>query len=140
MRDQKDLKSIKKGSIGSQIKGQLIQSAENLLNNTFWWKIRPTLGPSIYGTKCDTDKPRYKIGIQSDWKSPKRGSSPRNLPTMPKYGCTHPPSPPGVLCLLDLGHIKMMMVEEARWGPMKGSDYCTRNLTAKNDIESSQTI
>ncbi len=33
---------------------------------------------------------RYKIGTQSDWKSPKRGSSPRNLPTMPKYGSTHP--------------------------------------------------
>ncbi len=34
---------------------------------------------------------RYKIGTQSDWKSPKQGSSPRNLPTMPKYGCTPPP-------------------------------------------------
>ncbi len=29
---------------------------------------------------------RYKIGTQSDRKSQKRGSSPRNLPTMPKYG------------------------------------------------------
>ncbi len=24
--------------------------------NTFCWKIRPTLGPSISGTKCDRDK------------------------------------------------------------------------------------
>ncbi len=28
----------------------------NLLNNTFWWKIRPTLGPSISGARCDRDK------------------------------------------------------------------------------------
>ncbi len=55
------------------------------------------------GTKCDRDKPifsaerggqsdcgRYKIGTQSDRKSPKRGSSPRKLPTMPKYGSTPP--------------------------------------------------
>ncbi len=56
MRDQKDLKSMKKGLIGSKIKGKLIQNALNLLNNTLWWNIRPTLGPSITGTKCDRDK------------------------------------------------------------------------------------
>ncbi len=27
-----------------------------LLHNTFWCKIRPTLCPSISGTKCDRDK------------------------------------------------------------------------------------
>ncbi len=32
----------------------------------------------------------YKIGTQSDWKSKERGSSLRSLPTMPKYGSTHP--------------------------------------------------
>ncbi len=36
MRVQKDLKSMKKGSIGSKIKGKFIQNALNLLNNTFW--------------------------------------------------------------------------------------------------------
>ncbi len=66
---------------------------------TFWWNIIPTLGLCISGTKCDRDKLifsaersvnmlRYKIGTQSDWKSPKLGSSPQNLPTMPKYGST----------------------------------------------------
>ncbi len=30
-----------------------------MLNNTFWWKIRPTLRPSISGTKCDRDKPIF---------------------------------------------------------------------------------
>ncbi len=32
----------------------------------------------------------YKIETQSDWKSKKRDSSPRNLPIMPMYGSTHP--------------------------------------------------
>ncbi len=48
------------------------------VNNTFWGNVRPTLGPSISGTKCDRDKwimqkegvdqfvLRYKIGTQSD--------------------------------------------------------------------------
>ncbi len=27
-----------------------------MLNNTFRWKIRPNLRPSIIGTKCDRDK------------------------------------------------------------------------------------
>ncbi len=66
-------------------------------------KNRPTLGPSISGTKCDRDNPnylqkegvnrivlRYKIGTQSDCKSQKWGSSLRTPPTMPKYGSTHP--------------------------------------------------
>ncbi len=64
MRGQKDLKSMKKGSIGSKVKGKLIENALNLLNNTFWWKIRPTLGTSISGTKCDRDKPIFSaIGL-----------------------------------------------------------------------------
>ncbi len=50
-----------------------------ILNNTFWGKIRPTLGPSISVTKYDRDKLiylqkeevnqivlSYKIGTQSD--------------------------------------------------------------------------
>ncbi len=39
-----------------------------MLNNTFWWKITPTLGPSISGTKCDRDKPIFSAekGGQSD--------------------------------------------------------------------------
>ncbi len=43
---------------------------------------------------------RYKIGTQSDRKSQKWGSSPRNLPTMPKYGST-----PRGLLLRSLNHI-----------------------------------
>ncbi len=42
-------KSLKRESIGLKIKEKLIQYAfKKLLNNTFWWKIRPTLGPSKY--------------------------------------------------------------------------------------------
>ncbi len=39
-----------------------------MLNNTFWWKITPTLGPSISGTECDRDKPIFSAekGGQSD--------------------------------------------------------------------------
>ncbi len=50
------------------MKGKLIQNAYNLLNNTFWWKITLTLGPSISGTKCDRDKPIFSAekGGQSD--------------------------------------------------------------------------
>ncbi len=50
------------------MKGELIQNALNLLNNTFWWKIRPTLGPGISGTKCDRDKSIFSAvrGGQSD--------------------------------------------------------------------------
>ncbi len=73
-----------------------------MLNDTFWWKIKPTLGPRISGTKCDGGKPivscRKRGSIGSCWgikypirlKMPKRGSSQRNLPTMSKYGSTHP--------------------------------------------------
>ncbi len=51
---------------------------------------------SLSGTKCDRDKLQkeginlivveYKIGTQSDWKCPKQGPSPWNLPIMRKYG------------------------------------------------------
>ncbi len=44
MDSQKDLKSMKKVSIGSKVKGKLIQNVLHLLNNTFGWKIRPNLG------------------------------------------------------------------------------------------------
>ncbi len=27
-----------------------------MLNNTFWWNNRSTLGPRISGTKCDRDQ------------------------------------------------------------------------------------
>ncbi len=36
-----------------------MQNALNLLNNTFWWKIKPNLGPSISETKSDRDKPIF---------------------------------------------------------------------------------
>ncbi len=48
---------------GSQLdwksRRKLIQNNQNLLNNTFWWKIRPTLGHSISWTKCDRNKPIF---------------------------------------------------------------------------------
>ncbi len=39
-----------------------------MLNKALWWKIRPTLGPSISGSKCDRDKPILSAerGGQSD--------------------------------------------------------------------------
>ncbi len=38
------------------------------ISNTFGWKIRPTLYPSISGTKCHRDKPIISAerGDQSD--------------------------------------------------------------------------
>ncbi len=88
----------KRGSIGSKIKRIFIQNALNLLNNTLWWNITPTLGHSIYRTKYDREKLiflqkemvnrivlSYKIWTQSDWKFAKWGSPPNNLPTMHKY-------------------------------------------------------
>ncbi len=59
MSGQKILNQWKRGSIGSKIKGKFIQNALNLVNNTFWWRIRPNLGPCISGTKCDRDKPIF---------------------------------------------------------------------------------
>ncbi len=67
---------MKMGSIVLKIKRKFIQ---NLLNNTFFGKKRPTLCPNISGTKCDRQISfflqkeganqmvlRYKIGTQSD--------------------------------------------------------------------------
>ncbi len=45
---------------------------------------------------------RYKIGTQSDGKSQTRGSSPQNLPTMPKYGSTPLPLGPQDLIIINL--------------------------------------
>ncbi len=74
------------GQLDWKSRKKFIQNASNLSTNTFWWKIRPTLGPSISGTKCDRDNRfflqkegvnlivlGYKIGTPSDWKSPKWG-------------------------------------------------------------------
>ncbi len=83
MRGQKDLKSMKMRV--NWIENQR-ENWYKILYNTFWWKIRLTLGPSISGTKCDRDKLiffaekgvnqialRYKIGTQYVWKFQKRG-------------------------------------------------------------------
>ncbi len=90
-----------------------------LYNKAFWWQIILTLGHSISETKCDRDKLIFfcwkrlsiwscwginKIGIQSDWKSPKQGSSPRNVPTMPKYGSTLPRSSSQPTCTCGLNN------------------------------------
>ncbi len=69
MRDQKDLRSREKEVRLDWKSGRkLIQNALKLLNNTFWWKIIPTLGPCISGNKCDRNKPFFSVerGGQSD--------------------------------------------------------------------------
>ncbi len=58
----------KRGQLDWKSRGKLIQSAYNLLNNTFWWKIRSILCSCISGTICDRDKPFFSAerGDQSD--------------------------------------------------------------------------
>ncbi len=34
----------------------LVENTSQLLNDRLWWKIRPTYGPIICGTKWDRDK------------------------------------------------------------------------------------
>ncbi len=47
-------------SIDRKSRWKFIQMLKNSqIIHTFWWKIRPTLGPSISGTKCDKDKPIF---------------------------------------------------------------------------------
>ncbi len=56
------------GQLDWKSRRKLIQNAKNLLSNTFWWKIRPILSPSISGTKWDRDNPIFSAerGGQSD--------------------------------------------------------------------------
>ncbi len=42
MKGQKDLKSL-----DWKWTRKVVQNASNLLNNTFWWQIRPIVGSSI---------------------------------------------------------------------------------------------
>ncbi len=44
------------GQLDRKSRRNFIQMLYNLLKNTFWWNIRPNLGPSISGTKCDREK------------------------------------------------------------------------------------
>ncbi len=54
---QKDLKSMMKG----------VNWIENQGENTLWWKFRPTLGPSISGTKCHFKNWQFKkTGVISE--------------------------------------------------------------------------
>ncbi len=67
IRQQSDLRFCKNGGskrskinengaqIGLKIKQKIYAKCLKSVN-TFWRKIRPTLGPSISGTKCDRDK------------------------------------------------------------------------------------
>ncbi len=59
---------MKKGVNSIENQGENWYKMLSLLNNTCWWKIRPTLDPSISGTKCDRDKPNFSAerGGQSD--------------------------------------------------------------------------
>ncbi len=51
-----------------KILGKIDTKCLKSVKNIFWWKIRPTLGPRISGTKCDKDKPILSAerGGQSD--------------------------------------------------------------------------
>ncbi len=69
------------------------------------WKLgkRGSIGLNINTMRCQSDRAwlfegfeDVEKGTQSDRKSKKLGSSPRNLPNMPKYGSS-PPPPPGLL-------------------------------------------
>ncbi len=64
MRGQKDLKSMKRGSIGLKIEEKI----DTKCLKSVWWKNRPTLGPNISGTKCERDKLIFSAerGGQSD--------------------------------------------------------------------------
>ncbi len=95
---------LKRWSIRMKIKEKIYTKCfKTVKKYILLWKIRPILGPSICGTKCDSDKPifsqkegvnritmSHKIRILSNWKSQKWGSSQRNLPNMPKYRSTLP--------------------------------------------------
>ncbi len=49
MNGQKYLKSMKKAVNQIENQGEIDTNVLNLLNNTFWRKIRPNIGPSISG-------------------------------------------------------------------------------------------
>ncbi len=55
-------------SIGLKITEKIDTKCLKMLNNTFWWKIRPIFNPSISGTKYDRDKLIFSAerGGQSD--------------------------------------------------------------------------
>ncbi len=57
-----------RGQLDQKSRRKFIQNAWRLLNNVFCWKNRPTLRPSISGTKCDRDKPIFSAerGGQSE--------------------------------------------------------------------------
>ncbi len=102
MRGQNDLRSMEKGVNWIENLGEnrykMLQNSEIV---HFDEKFRPSLGPSLSGTKHDRDKlifPQkegvneimlmHKLGTQSERNSQTRGSSPENLSTMSKYGST----------------------------------------------------
>ncbi len=51
------------------MKEKIDKKCLKLLNNIFWWNIRPTLGPRISGSGCDRDKQiifcRKRVSIRS---------------------------------------------------------------------------
>ncbi len=92
------------GSIGPKIKGKFIQNALNLLIH-FGEKLDQLyVLVSRELNVIETNRfflqkegvhrivVRYKQGANRIENPPKRGSSQRNLPTMPNYGSTPPPS------------------------------------------------
>ncbi len=61
MSGQNILRSMKKGVSWIEDQGENSYKMLKNLNNTFGWKFRPTLGPSISGTKSDRDKPFFSV-------------------------------------------------------------------------------
>ncbi len=93
---------------------KLIQNASKWSNDRFLWKIRPTLGQIISGTKCDKGKPifffcrkrwviKIKLGIKKGpngiGKCQKWGSIEWKVPTMFKDGSD--PLPPPAPCYVN---------------------------------------
>ncbi len=102
MKGQNILKLMGKGVYWIENERQIDTKCLKLLNNTFWWKITTTLGPSISRTKCDGDKSIFSAekGGQSDCVEVLKISKKGVITSEPLYHAQvweYPP-PPGVSC------------------------------------------
>ncbi len=62
MRGQKDLRTVKKGGQQDRkSRRKLMQNALKWSNDRFLWKIKPSLGQIISGTKYDRDNPIFSV-------------------------------------------------------------------------------
>ncbi len=87
----------KGGQMDLTSRRKIIENALNLLNSTFWWKNRPTLGQlnvketnRFFLQKEGSIRLRYKKWPNWTENPPKRGSSPRNFLPCPSMGVPTP--------------------------------------------------